>query len=151
LWLAAHPEARLVAIDTLALMRGKPGKDQGVYAADYEAISAFKTVADEFGVPVILVHHRRKEGSTDPLASVRGTQGLTGSADTIIVLNREPKDAHGMLYVRGRDVAEDEIALQFDDATGRWLKLGPASDFRRSEERRAVIRLLADNVDPMTP
>jgi hypothetical protein len=151
LWLAAHPQARLVAIDTLALVRGKPTKDQGVYAADYEAISAFKMVADEFGVPIVLVHHRRKESSSDPLASVSGTQGLTGSADTIIVLNREPKEAHGMLYVRGRDVSEDEIALQFDNDTGRWLNLGAAQDFRRSEERRAVIRLLAGNVDPMSP
>jgi hypothetical protein len=150
-WLTAHPNARLVAIDTLALIRGKPTRDQGVYAADYEAISAFKKVADEFGVAIILVHHRSKESRADPLASVSGTQGLTGSADTILVLDRKPKESHGMLYVRGRDVVEDELALQFDSETGRWLKVGAADDFRRSEQRRAILRLLIDSGDPMTP
>jgi hypothetical protein len=132
-------------------VRGKPGRDQGVYASDYEAIRPFKAVADEYGVPIGLVHHRRKEASDDPLASVSGTQGLTGSADNIIVLNRKPKESHGTLYARGRDVIETEIALQFEEATGRWLQLGAADDFRRSEQRRAILRILVESVDPLMP
>jgi hypothetical protein len=150
-WLSVHPDARFVAIDTLALIRGKPTRDQGVYAGDYEAVSAFKKLADEFSVPLVLVHHRRKEGSTDPLGSVSGTAGLTGSADTIVVLNRQPNERHGAIYVRGRDVIESEIAVEFDDATGKWVKLGAADDFRKSEARREIIRLLIDSVAPLLP
>lgn len=150
-WLSANPDARFVCIDTLALIRGKPTRDQGVYAADYDAISVFKKLADEFTVPIILVHHRRKETSSDPLGSVSGTAGLTGSADTIIVLNRQPNERHGTIYVRGRDVMEAEIAVEFDEDTGRWVKLGSADDFRKSEARREIIRLLADTRDPLTP
>jgi hypothetical protein len=51
----------------------------------------------------------------------------------------------------GRDVIEDEWAMEFHKETGCWLKLGEADDFRRSEERRAVLRLLAQSGDAMTP
>jgi hypothetical protein len=66
-------------------------------------------------------------------------------------LKREPKDTFGLLYVRGRDVPEAELAMQFDEATGKWLRLVGADDFRRSKERNAIIRALLDLGEPMTP
>lgn len=150
-WIAAHPGARLVAIDTLALIRGKPDKDMGVYRDDYTAITAFKKLADETSVPIILVHHLRKGSATDPLEEVSGTFAITGSADTIIMLRREPNDPHGLLYIRGRDVLEAEIALEFDNHTGKWLRLGPEADFRKTVQRRALISALAQIPDGMTP
>ena len=76
--------------------------------------------------------------------------GLSGAADTTLVLSREARDVHGTLDVRGRDVPEREIALQFDRETGCVIQLGAADDFRKSEERRAVIRTLIDG-GPMRP
>jgi hypothetical protein len=150
-WLSTHPGARLVVIDTLQKIRGQRRRDDGVYADDYLAVGQLKALADEFNVPFLVVHHLRKEAATDPLESVSGTAGLTGSADTILVLKREPKDSLGLLYVRGRDVPEAEIAMQFDEATGKWLRLIGADDFRRSKERNAIIRALIDLNEPMTP
>ena len=150
-WLKAHPRARLVVIDTLQLIRGQRAKNDGVYADDYQAIGALKTIADECSVAFLVVHHLRKESAGDPLESVSGTAGITGSADTILVLKREPKDAFALLYVRGRDVLEAEIAMQCDDETGKWLRLVGADDFRRSKERNAIIRALLDMDEPMTP
>lgn len=149
-WLATHPSARLVMVDTLAKIRGRPDRDRGVYENDYAAVTGFKSLADQFTVPIVLVHHVNKEGASDPVMAVSGTAGLTGSADTIVVLKREPNDPHGLLYVRGRDVNEAEIALQFDNDTGKWLRLGAGSDFRKSQERNAIIRALAQG-GPMTP
>ena len=149
-WLALHPDARLVIIDTLALIRGKPNRDAGVYANDYEAAGSLKAVADDHGVALLILHHQRKESTVDPLDSVSGTAGLTGALDTILVLKRETNDPHGILYVRGRDVHEQETALQFDNNTGKWIRLGPGEDFRKSQERNAVIRALVE-AGPMTP
>jgi hypothetical protein len=150
-WLTDHPKARLVVIDTLQKIRGERKKTDGVYADDYAAAGALKTLADRSGVSFLVVHHLRKESAGDPLESVSGTAGLTGAADTILVLKREPKDTLGILYVRGRDVPEAEIAMQFDEATGKWLRLVGADDFRRSKERNQVIRALIDFGEPMTP
>jgi biotin operon repressor len=143
-WLNAHPRARLVVVDTLQKVRGQRRRDDGVYADDYLAVGQLKALADEFNVPFLVVHHLRKEAATDPLESVSGTAGLTGSADTVLVLKREPKDSFGLLYVRGRDVPEAEIAMQFDEATGKWLRLVGADDFRLSKERRDIIRAMQD-------
>jgi AAA domain-containing protein len=151
-WLRAHHKtARLVVIDTLQMIRGQRSKSEGVYADDYAAIGGLKALADRSNVPFLAVHHLRKEAAGDPLESVSGTSGITGSADTILVLKREPKDTFGLLYVRGRDVPEAEIAMQFDEATGKWLRLTGADDFRRSKERRAIIRALIDAGEPMSP
>ncbi len=150
-WLALHPDARLVVIDTLALIRGKPDRDAGVYASDYAAAAALKAVADDHGVALLMLHHQRKEGTSDPIDSVSGTAGLTGALDTILVLKREAGDPYAMLYVRGRDVHEQEFALRFDNETGKWTRLGPAEDFRRSEERREIIRALIEADESLTP
>ena len=147
--LTAHPAARLSIIDTLAKVRGKPDRDKGVYDNDYATIAAFKTLADEFGVPIVLVHHLNKVGHDDPLMAVSGTAGLTGSADTIIVLKRNPGEAFGTLYVRGRDVIETDLGVQFDNDTGKWMHVGAANDFRKSEQRRAILQAVASA--PMFP
>lgn len=143
-WLSVNRNARLILIDTLQKIRGARKKDAGVYEDDYRAISDLKKLADEFGVPIVLIHHQNKAGNEDPLLSVSGTAGITGSADTIIVLEREANSTDGVLYVRGRDVNEDEIAIRFDPTTGRWSRLGKAEDWRISEERRAIVKLLMD-------
>jgi RecA-family ATPase len=150
-WLTDRPQARLVVIDTLQKIRGQRSKNEGVYADDYAAVGAFKTLADKHNVPFLVVHHLRKEAAGDPLESVSGTAGITGSADTILVLKREPKDAFAVLYVRGRDVPEAEIAMQFDEATGKWLRLTGADDFRRSKERNAILRVLIELGEAMSP
>lgn len=150
-WLGSHHRARLVLIDTLQMIRGQRSKTEGVYADDYQAVSRLKMLADKSGVPFVVIHHLRKETAGDPLESVSGTAGITGSADTIAVLKREPKDSFGMLYVRGRDVPEAEIPMQFDEDTGKWLRLTGADDFRRSKQRRDIIRALLDAGEPMHP
>jgi hypothetical protein len=133
-------------------LRGARKRDAGVYEDDYRAIAEFKKLSDEFTVPIALVHHLNKEGNaSDPIMAVSGTAGITGSADTILVLAREPNDPNAILYVRGRDVNESEVAIRFDNETGKWLKLGKAEDWRISEERRAIIKVLIDNGGPMHP
>ena len=143
-WLVNNREAKLVLIDTLQKIRGTRDRYAGIYEDDYRIVGEFKKLADEFTVPIVMLHHVNKIGNSDPLMAVSGTAGLTGSADTVLVLAREPKATTGTLYVRGRDVNEDEIALQFDEKTGKWLKLGKGDDFRISEARRLIVRTLID-------
>jgi hypothetical protein len=45
-WLGAHPNARLVVIDTLQMIRSDRSKTAGVYADDYQAIGRLKALAD---------------------------------------------------------------------------------------------------------
>ncbi len=151
LWLGRHPDARLVVIDTLARLRSDKPTNGSLYQADYATMVAFKTVADAHGVALVVVHHTRKADAEDPLDMVSGTTGIAGAADTILVLRRETSRADATLYVRGRDVPEADHALAFDAVTCRWNLLGDAAEYRLSEERVAVLRVLVDAGESLTP
>jgi hypothetical protein len=153
-WIADHADARLVIVDVLAMFKriggGKGGQDQTQYEADYLAVKALQQIAGETGVAVIIVHHTRKSvADLDPFDAISGTLGLSGAADTGIVIRR---DSTGVtMYGCGRDIEEIETAITFDRTSCRWIALGAAMDVRRTDERKVILDFLADNEFPVTP
>lgn len=139
-WRTAAPDPRLAIIDTFAFVKPSRGQKQDSYAADYEALSPLQRWASEHNIALIVVTHVRKMEADDPLEMISGTNGLTGAADSILVLNRTTDGPK--LYGRGRDIEEIEKALKFD--AGRWSVLGDVADAKRSGERRAVMGALRD-------
>jgi hypothetical protein len=145
-WLDQNPTARLVIIDTFEKMRGRPNMGSSAYADDYAAASRFKTIADNYGVPFLLIHHVRKQAAEDWQDLVSGTAGLTGAADATLVLERGRGQADGVLHVVGRDVEEADYAMSFEPSTGAWTKLdGPATDYELCDTRALLMQLLRDN------
>lgn len=142
---------RLIIIDTFAKVRPDAKRDSGVYQADYDAVSGLKALADRHGTAIVLVHHLRKGGSNDPLEEVSGSTGLTGAVDSVLVLKRDRTQADGVLFATGRDIEERELALQFDKSTGLWTVLGDAAEYRDSQERRDIRKVLSEVGQPMTP
>lgn len=148
-WIRAQPDPRLIIIDTFAKVRSPKGRDETAYDADYRAIGVLKAIADETGVAIIVVHHVRKMDADDPLDAVSGTSGLTGAADTILVLKRET--AGVTLFGRGRDIEEVEVAMDFDRKTCRWSVLGSASEVRSSKGRAQILEALREEDCALTP
>ncbi|MCB0978947.1 MAG: AAA family ATPase [Acidimicrobiales bacterium] len=146
-----HPDTRLVVVDVLAKTRPIVVTSESTYSADYRAAGEWKTLADEFGVAVVVVHHTRKAGSEDFLDTVSGTNGLAGAADAIIVMRRSRGSADAEMHLTGRDVREATYAMRFDDETGAWKLLdGPASDYSTTDERRRILTALREH-GPATP
>jgi RecA-family ATPase len=146
-----HPDTRFVVIDTLAKMRIRPTANGSIYHEDYDAIGLLKTIADEYAIGMVVVHHLRKATSDDPLDGVSGSTGLTGAVDTTLVLRRERLETDASLFVTGRDVEEQEIALSMDPRTMQWKALGRADDYRMGQERRQILDALAKLGRPMGP
>ena len=94
------------------------------------------------GLALVAVHHDRKADADDFLDSVSGSNGITGAADTVLVLRRSRGSADAVLHVTGRDVEEDDHALRFD--AGRWELTG-APIAHGGDERNAIALWLADN------
>ena len=46
-WLMAHPDARLVVVDTFARVRPPRTRNRGVYDDDYACVATLKALADE--------------------------------------------------------------------------------------------------------
>jgi hypothetical protein len=145
-WLEENPHARLVIIDTFEKMRGTDAPGQSAYAGDYAAATRFKKIADHYGVPILLIHHVRKQGAEDFQSLVSGTNGLTGAMDAILVLERGRGQSDGVLHVTGRDVEEADYAMSFDAHSGAWTKLdGPAGDYQLGDTRADIVRLLREH------
>ena len=117
-----------------------PGGD--VYEADYMAMATLKQLADAFGITILVVHHTRKMPSADPLTTVSGTYGITGGADTVLVLRRSRGEADAVLHVMGRDIEDATLALSFE--AGRWTYLGDAKEWAIAKERREILEVMRD-------
>jgi predicted ATP-dependent serine protease len=118
-FLAKYPETRLVVIDTLGKVMPPAIGNETTYQRDYRVGGALKRIADDYpGLALVVNHHDRKAGATDFVERVSGTNGLTGAADTVIVLSRERNSQEGTLSVTGRDVEENEYAIFTED--GSW-------------------------------
>src|SRR5262245_45252477 len=75
----------LVVIDVLAKVR-KPVGNRQLYEADYAALADLNKLANELGLAIVVVHHTRKMAADDLMEMVSGSYGVTGAADTILVM-----------------------------------------------------------------
>jgi hypothetical protein len=150
-WLLGMPKCRLIIIDTLQRLRPPQQGNRGLYEQDYATLAYLKSLADQCGVAIVIVHHLRKGSSDDPLEEVSGTTGLTGAADTIWTLRRDRGCMDATLFTTGRDIDEAETALRFDKSLGLWTLLGNADEYRTTHERHQVIEVLRQVGEPMRP
>jgi hypothetical protein len=146
-WLGAHPNPKLIVIDILGRVRPKQSLNEATYAYDYRSVAPLKALADEFGIALILVHHTRKQTASDPLEGVSGTNGLTGAADSILVLDR--KGSRFTLYARGRDIPELDTALAFNSETFRWNPIASGSEVTRTSQRTRILACLEQSQSPL--
>jgi hypothetical protein len=139
----------LVVIDTFQKFRKPQGRNSNAYEVDYEAAGGLKTVADRHNVGILVLHHTKKGETIDPLEGVSGTMGISGAADTTLVLKRARGQEKADLFITGRDVEERTLALKFDDMG--WKLEGDAEEVRRSDSRNAVLQAIEAAGYPMTP
>jgi hypothetical protein len=85
--------------------------------------------------------------ANDPLESISGTNGITGAADSVLVLTRSADGSK--IYGRGRDMADVETALAFN--AGRWTILGSVEEVHRSEQRKKILSALEEAGRPLSP
>lgn len=139
-WLDEHPDVVLVIIDTYGKVRDSKPKNGDPYQHDVEQAGQLQELAMRRGISLFLVHHDRKAGAEDWLETVSGTFGLTGTADSVALLQRERDSANARLRVTGRDVEDADLALLFENC--RWSVAGPGGELTLSPERRKILEFL---------
>jgi AAA domain/Ferric uptake regulator family len=151
-WVAIHPDVRLVIVDTLAMLKPRANGRCTQYDEDRDAVSPLAPIASEHNVAILLVHHLREAESDDPLDMIHGSAGLTGGVDGALVLKRKRGQADAYLHVDGRDIENPtELALKFDQNAATWAIVGDAEEYRLSEQRRAIIRVLENADESLSP
>lgn len=141
-FLLHNSDTTLVVVDTLGKVMPPVLPSETTYQRDYRIGGKLKEIADSRpGLAVVVNHHDRKADSNDFVERVSGSNGLAGSADTILVVSRQRVISDGTISVVGRDVHEGEYAVIFDN--GFWTLDGAdlADASRRLREREATTEL----------
>ena len=112
-----HDDLRLVVIDTLQMVRNET---ESSYGSDYAEIVPLKSLAEQLGITIVLVHHLRKAADSDPFNMISGSTGLSGATDGQLVLKKDRRcGGQAVLYATGRDIEDQELSLTKHGA--RWV------------------------------
>ncbi len=136
-----NSKIKFIVIDTLGRgIADKRRKDNSMYNADYDLSSALQRLTMERKICILLIHHTRKEGAENVFDEISGTTGLTAGFDTMLVLKK--KDNMHTLHVTGRDIAETEYQLEFDESSCVWKAEQKASEVKMTVEREEIFELM---------
>ena len=114
-----YPHTRLIVIDTFQMIRDQTA--QMSYANDYSETSRLKSIADALNICILLVHHTRKLSDDDRVNEISGTNGIAGSADTLLVLTKEKRTSkNAALTCTGRDIEDMELELVMNSNNCLW-------------------------------
>lgn len=118
-FVSEHPDTVLVAIDTFQIVRANTIDTS--YANDYDDVRQMKQLADELEISILLVHHLRKQGDSDPLNKISGTTGISGAMDAIFVLDKSKRNADtATLVCTGRDIEYREMEMRLSKEDCVW-------------------------------
>lgn len=146
-WIMSKSTPKLIIVDTYQRIKGRSrGADK--YAEDYDNVSALQQIASKHRLAIILVHHQRKDEASDTFDTVSGTHGITGAADTVAIIDGG-KYAK-ILSIRGRDIEEQESAIQFNSKTFMWEMKGNARVADMGRERTKILETIKEANTPLT-
>jgi hypothetical protein len=119
-----------------------PSANNKNYDQTVEEYDALRKLAHRLDIAIIVVHHCKKSSdvSTAPLEKVIGSIGITGTAETILVMEQQTGSKDCKLHVTGKDVEQCEKYLSWngngfnieDDV--REAQLGPIQSWHTRKE-----------------
>ena len=123
-YLRKHSQTKLVIVDTLIKVREMNSRGSA-YADDYATMTAFKRIAERYGITMLIVHHTRKQEAGDIMDMISGTTGIMGCADGAMVLERPMRRVpKGSISMTGRDFQDAKISLTQNLETMCWEFIG---------------------------
>ncbi|MCB0111998.1 MAG: AAA family ATPase, partial [Caldilineaceae bacterium] len=134
----------LVIIDTISRALGHA--DQLDQADMNVAFGKLQRMAIERDICLLLVDHHRKSagGVGDVIDDVMGATSKVGVADAAIGIYRERGQSNATLKVSGRDVDDQELAIQFDRDLFCWQLLGNAAGVKADTIQSDILDTLEE-------
>ena len=107
--------AKCIIIDTVQSILN-PSANNKNYDQTVEEYDALRKLAHRLGIAIIVVHHCKKSSdvATAPLEKVIGSIGITGTAETILVMEQQTGSKDCKLHVTGKDVEQCEKYLSWN-------------------------------------
>lgn len=154
--ISEFPDIEFVIIDVLKKVRPEQKRGQGDYDRDYEDLGALKEFADNHNICILVIHHTRKmKDPDDPFNELAGSSGVMGVLDAALVISKQKReDKEAKLYITGRDMPEQVLAIQFNKNIFKWENLGDSdtvehnrliNEYKNSKVVNVVKKLLAQS------
>jgi len=121
---------------------------------DRTLVSFLKEIADRLSVPILLIHHQRKLDADDIMDTLLGSQGVTGAADTLLVLAPDGTGhgpSYAVLHVTGRDVEAETFALSFDIDTLSWTLAGELREIELTNQQKKILTPFKETTGSLSP
>jgi hypothetical protein len=135
---------RLVIVDTFSRALGRADQQD---MADMTAILGnLQQAAMLRDVAILLIDHHRKPAGfmSDPIDDILGSTAKAAVADASLGLYREQGKHGATLKITGRDIEEQELALEWDALTCCWQSLGIASEVRADSVKSEIVQAIED-------
>lgn len=134
----------LIVIDTISRALGHA--DQLDQADMNVAFGSLQRMAMERDVCLLLVDHHRKSagGVGDVIDDVMGATSKVGVADAAIGIYRERGKSDAILKVSGRDVDDQELAINFDRDLFSWQLLGTAAGVKSESVQSNILTAIKE-------
>ena len=138
------PGTGIIFIDTLQMVRDNVSSKINPYAQDYKDLSSLKQIADSHNMCIFLVHHTRKEKDVNNIFNdMTGSTGLTGVADTCMVLRKDDRFSdEATLSITGRDVEEKQIRLRFSGKVWEAVEIKDSDCLKKEQVPPFIYRLV---------
>jgi RecA-family ATPase len=150
-YLETNPDCRLVIVDCLGKVRGNPDGRKNAYQQDYADLGAFHALANRRGILLLLIHHTRKQDSSDPFDKINGTTAIMGAADTVLMLSGKRGEYTATLSIAGRDIENpSDFALSREPGTYVWTILGEAQAVQQETVQDRIYNYLREQQEPVT-
>lgn len=134
----------LIIIDTISRALGHA--DQLDQADMNVTFGSLQRLAMEKDVCVLLIDHHRKSagGAGDVIDDVMGATSKVGVADAAIGIYRERGQSGATLKISGRDVDDQELAIQFDSELFTWQLMGTAAGVKSESVQGQILDALEE-------
>lgn len=140
------PDIKLIVIDTLECIRGEAKSKMNAYQQDVKFLRPIQELAIKNNLSIVLITHTSQSKNEDTVATITGSYGQGGTADTVLVMTKKRTTKTAKLLISGREVEERELTIslnrQFkwekvtiidEDGAAAMAKISPALPFKIKE------------------
>jgi len=135
----------LVIVDTISRALGKA--DQMDQADMNVALGSLQRLAIDREIALLLVDHHRKSASDvgDVIDDVMGATSKASVADAALGLYRKRGEKTATLKVTGRDVDDQELALEWDHDIFCWQMVGDAAGVKTDTVQADIVNAIKEH------
>ena len=126
-----------------------PPKPRGCddYAYYYEQLPRWAALASKHNCAIIMTHHTRKETTEKPLDAILGSQGIVGTCDTVMVMQKAKRDREYDLHVTGKYVPDETFNLVRNGVEFEIEGLAKDAKLRMNPTQNEIYQFIAANPD----